>query len=208
MCVRCNQLALLPYDLDVESHSIYIRELQPVFCCICSHACGVSFHTHARVATVFDNKVISSYASHFTHTRELQHASTPRYVGSRSLISHTRASCNGRNYANFTAPLFSFCRICSHFLYEMALSPLMERDFWCEPSSISMYTYSSHPACKHKPWLCLSATPAHKYVLQQLFSALGRQDAPTACFSSLCANLRTWEVIIPYNASSYPSFSI
>ena len=124
-------------------------------------------------------------ASHFTHTRELQQVSDDATYQALSLISHTRASCNGRNYANFTAPLFSFCRICSHILYEMALSPLMERDFWCEPSSISMYTYSSHPACKHKPWLCLSATPAHKYVLQQLFSALGRQDAPTACFSSL-----------------------
>ena len=93
MCVRCNQLALLPYDLDVESHSIYIRELQPVFCCICSHACGVSFHTHARVATVVMSraKSLKKNVSHFTHTRELQLLSRAHSTPKRlSHFTHTR----------------------------------------------------------------------------------------------------------------------
>ena len=125
-----------------------------------------------------------------------------------ALISCLHMRCDSRNYANFIAPLFNFCCIRSHVCSEMASSPLMGCDFWCEPIGIFMCAYVSHPVRICEPWLCLSATSAYKYVLRQLFSALGRQDAPTACFSSLCVNLKAWEVIILYNASSYTSFSI
>ena len=150
------------------SHSIYVREMQlspysiitysiaslipyicvscnQFFCCICSHACSVSFHicarvatksaqvalnsivsfhTHARVATVMLIKDDNYYFSLISHTRASCNNKRSNLQNPHvRLISHTRASCNGRNCANFTAPLFSFCRICSHiFVWNGALA--------------------------------------------------------------------------------------
>ena len=105
--------------------------------------------------------VISCF-SHFMLTYEMRPSihSLLWWSGKRSLISCLHMRCDSRNCANFTAPLFSFCCIRSHVCSEMASSPLMGCDFWCEPSSISMYTYSSHPVRICEPWLCLSATSA------------------------------------------------
>ena len=88
------------------------------------------------------------------------------FILSCILISHICVRCNSKNYANFIAPLFNFCCIRSHVCSEMALSPLMERDFWCEPLGIFMCTYVSHPVRICEPWLCQSATSAHKCVLR------------------------------------------
>ena len=127
------------------SHSIYVRELQLSTCCIVIKKSIVSFHICARVATLWLLCILRATAS---------------------LIPYMCAGCNGRNCANFTAPLFNFCCIRSHVCSEMASSPLMGCDFWCEPLGIFMCAYISHPVRICEPWLCLSATSAYKYVLR------------------------------------------
>ena len=84
--------------------------------------------------------------SHSTYACEMrQSAKRDYHCRQCPLIPHMRVRCDGRNCANPTTPPFSFCRICSHVRSKMASSPLMGCVFWCEPISISMYTYGSHP---------------------------------------------------------------
>ena len=167
MCASCNKVCASSIELDRKSHFTHTRELQQ--------------------ADIFDDlKVVQS---HFTHTRELQRQRLARVNVKRDVSFHTHARVATMivNYIQAHQPVsfhtharvataeivqtsqhrYSvFCRICSHILYEMALSPLMERDFWCEPLSIFMCTYGSHPVRICEPWLCLSATSAYKYVLR------------------------------------------
>ena len=140
--VREMQLVVLSLFMRAaKSHSIYVRELQPVFCCICSHACGVSFHICARVATKSAQVALNSIESLISHTRAScnndckLHSSTPA-----SLISHTRASCNGRNCANFTAPLFSFLsHLLTHFVWNGALATYGARFLVRTPQHFYVY---------------------------------------------------------------------
>ena len=79
---------------------------------------NVSFHTHARVATSHCNSSFGNVIVSFhTHARVATACPVCAYSVNASLISHTRASCNGRNCANFTAPLFSFLsHLLTHFV--------------------------------------------------------------------------------------------
>ena len=144
---------------------------------------ALSFHAHIWDATL--SKMVSSKVI-------------------PSLISCSHMRCNSRNCANFIAPLFNFCCIRSHVCSEMALSPLMERDFWCEPLSISMYTYGSHPV--------RNANLGSAWVLHQRintsydsYSRPWGDRTPQLLVSAVFGCfLRSWEAIIPYNTSSYP----